>query len=257
MEELYRMADGICANVWRRYRSTRYELADLQQEAYLALILAERAYRPELNVPLAAFAAAQINHALSAFIIAETSELSASITTTRSAIKMKKKAEEIMQKKGRMISDDELADELHVRPSTIRSYRSIMEKATSMNASAGAGDSDDAGAEIGDFYGTYDEDPIMSQELGDFYKKALDIIKGRLTKSQMYIFTHLSGINCRKEGVKDVAEALGLSVNRVSEYMHPSSGGGFSGSIIDTILALFEDKGITYAEFERMLGSVD
>lgn len=255
MEELYRMADGICANVWRRYRSTRYELADLQQEAYLALILAERAYRPELSVPFAAYAAAQINHALSAFIIAETSELSASITTTRSAIKMKKKAEEIMQKKGRMISDDELADELHVRPSTIRSYRSIMEKATSMNASAG--DSDDAGAEIGDFYGTYDEDPIMSQELGDFYKKALDIIKGRLTKSQMYIFTHLSGINCRKEGVKDVAEALGLSVNRVSEYMHPSSGGGFSGSIIDTILALFEDKGITYAEFERMLGSVD
>ena len=148
MEELYRMADGICANVWRRYRSTRYELADLQQEAYLALILAERAYRPELNVPFAAYAAAQINHALSAFIIAETSELSASITTTRSAIKMKKKAEEIMQKKGRMISDDELADELHVRPSTIRSYRSIMEKATSMNASAG--DSDDAGAEIGD-----------------------------------------------------------------------------------------------------------
>ena len=32
---------------------------------------------------VAAYAAAQINHALSAFIIAETSELSASITTTR------------------------------------------------------------------------------------------------------------------------------------------------------------------------------
>ena len=249
-EELFQLADGIAAGVWRRYKSRRYELSDLKQEAYLALILAKQTFRPELKVPMEAHVATQINHRLSAFIVSESTELSASITTTRAAIKARNKADDIVRKRGRCLSDDELAEALHVRPSTIRGYRTLMEKTASMNASAG--ETDD-GAEVGDFCGTYDEDPIMSKELGDFYKKALSIIKNRLSKSQMYIFTRSAGINCKKKSTKEIAKDVGLSTNKVYEYMHPSSGGGFSGSIIDTILALFEDNGITYAEFERML----
>lgn len=52
----------------KRYHGPGLEFEDLEQEAWLALVMAEKSYRPELNVPRPAFYKSRVRAALASML---------------------------------------------------------------------------------------------------------------------------------------------------------------------------------------------
>jgi RNA polymerase primary sigma factor len=216
-EQLVEQFLPLIGSVARGYRSTAgVDRTELMQEGVVGLLRALSRFDPSMGTPFWAYASWWVRQAMQQLVAEVRRPVVLSDRALRQLARVKDARREHVQREGREPSNEELAEHTGLAVAQVQRLFAIDRMPRGLDEPLGNG-AEDSGGTIGDTVADPTGEDDYDRVVGRIASEQVSSLPDSLSEREQAILCARYGIGCETKTLREIADGLGLSAERVRQ----------------------------------------